>query len=96
MAPAWTAGNRGTLWALAVVLGCALWNLRGAKAVGGGSVWLFGVMLSPFVVLVAVGLWRGLAGHAAGGGLHALAGWYGDAGYGGGDLGVPVELHGLG
>src|SRR5271154_2069204 len=25
--PAWTAGNRGTVWALAVVLGCVLWNL---------------------------------------------------------------------
>ena len=72
--PAWTAGNRGTLWALAVVIGCALWNLRGAKAVGGGSVWLFTAMLAPFAVLVAIGLWRGLGAHVAGGGLHALTG----------------------
>jgi amino acid transporter len=74
IAPAWTDGHGGTLWALAVVIGCALWNLRGAKAVGGGSVWLFTAMLAPFVALVAIGLWRGFAGHAAGGGLHALTG----------------------
>ena len=72
VAPGWTAGNRGTLWALAVVLGCALWNLRGAKAVGGGSVWLFAVMLSPFAALIGFGLWQGLVLHAVGGGLAAL------------------------
>ena len=60
--PVWTAGYRGTLWALAVVVLCAGWNLRGAKAVGEGSVAMFCVLLSPFVVLTAVGLWRGLAG----------------------------------
>jgi amino acid transporter len=60
--PAWTAGGCGTLWALAVVGLCAVWNLRGAKAVGEGSVGLFCLLLSPFVVLTAVGLWKGLAG----------------------------------
>ncbi len=59
--PAWTAGARGTMWALAVVVLCAAWNLRGAKAVGDGSVGLFCLLLSPFVVLTAVGLWKGLA-----------------------------------
>ena len=58
--PAWTAGYRGTGWALAVVLVCAAWNLRGARAVGEGSVGLFCVLLSPFVVLTAVGLWKSL------------------------------------
>jgi amino acid transporter len=71
--PAWTAGGRGTIWALAVVFGCVLWNLRGARAVGGGSVWLFGVLLTPFVALFAIGLWRGFVLHAAGGGWAALA-----------------------
>ncbi len=70
LAPAWTAGNRGTLWALAVVLGCALWNLRGAKAVGGGSIWLFVAMLSPFAALVVIGLLKGFGPHGAG--LHGL------------------------
>ncbi len=72
IAPDWTAGHRGTLWALLVVVGCAAWNLRGAKAVGGGSVWLFGVMLLPFAVLIGVGLWHGFAEHAVGGGWGAL------------------------
>ena len=73
VAPAWTAGNRHTLWALAVVFGCALWNLRGAKAVGGGSVWLFAIMLAPFGALIGFGFWQGFVLHAAGGGLGALA-----------------------
>jgi amino acid transporter len=72
IAPDWTAGNRGTLWALAVVLGCVLWNLRGAKAVGGGSILLFAGMLAPFGALVAMGLWRGFGGHGAG--VQALTG----------------------
>jgi amino acid transporter len=62
--PAWTAGGRGTLWALAVVILCAAWNLRGAKAVGEGSVGLFCLLLSPFVVLTAAGLWKGLVAHS--------------------------------
>ena len=71
IAPAWTAGSRGTLWALAVVLGCAAWNLRGAKAVGDSSVWLFAVLLSPFVLLIAAGLWRSHTAHAGLGNLTA-------------------------
>jgi amino acid transporter len=61
--PAWTAGGRGTLWALAVVVLCAAWNLRGARAVGEGSVGLFCLLLLPFVVLTVVGLWKGLGQH---------------------------------
>jgi amino acid transporter len=69
--PAWTAGGRGTWWALAVVVLCAAWNLKGARAVGEGSVGMFCLLLSPFVVLTAVGLWKGLGFDvcaAAGGG----------------------------
>jgi amino acid transporter len=67
--PSWTAGGRGTMWALAVVVLCAAWNLRGARAVGEGSVGLFCALLSPFVVLTIVGLWKGLSGqHGFGGG----------------------------
>ena len=58
VAPAWTAGYRGTLWALAVVIGCMFWNLKGAKTVGQSAVAMFTVLLAPFVVLVAVALWR--------------------------------------
>jgi amino acid transporter len=70
--PAWTAGGRGTLWALAVVVLCMAWNLRGARAVGEGSVGLFCLLLSPFVVLTAVGFWRGLAGHHGLGVFHGV------------------------
>jgi amino acid transporter len=66
VAPALTAGYRGTLWALAVVVLCAAWNLRGARSVGEGSVGIFAVLLAPFVVLVAAGLWKGLFAHAPG------------------------------
>jgi amino acid transporter len=63
-APSLTAGPRGTCWALAVVLFCTLWNLRGAKSVGQGSVAMFVVLLAPFTVLIAAGFWKGLGGHA--------------------------------
>jgi len=71
IAPHWTEGYRGTLWALAVVVGCVLWNLKGAKAVGEGSVAMFCVLLSPFVVLVVVALWR-WHGHGSGAMLHPV------------------------
>ena len=60
VAPGLTYGYRGTLWELAVVAGCAAWNLRGANAVGEGSVGMFAVLLAPFVVLVGAGFWKGL------------------------------------
>jgi amino acid transporter len=58
IAPTWTAGYRGTLWALAVIVACTIWNLRGAKAVGEGSVAMFVILLAPFGILVGVALWR--------------------------------------
>jgi amino acid transporter len=73
--PAWTAGSRGTWWALAVVVLCAGWNLRGARAVGEGSVGMFCLLLSPFVVLTAVGLWKGLVGQHGGGNFSGSASW---------------------
>jgi amino acid transporter len=60
VAPNLTTGVRGTLWELAVILACAAWNLRGARSVGEGSVGFFVLLLAPFVVLVAAGLWKGL------------------------------------
>ena len=65
VAPAWTAGYRGTLWALAVVALCAAWNLRGARSVGEGSVGMFAVLLTPFAVLVLLGFWKALFAGAA-------------------------------
>jgi amino acid transporter len=73
--PAWTAGARGTWWALGVVVLCGAWNLRGAKAVGEGSVGMFCLLLSPFVVLTAVGLWKGLVGRHGGGSFGGSSLW---------------------
>ncbi len=73
LAPTWTAGPRGTLWALAVVgLSCA-WNLRGAVAVGEGSGGLFTLLLTPFAVLVAIACWKAFGpGHPATGAVGGL------------------------
>ena len=65
VAPSWTAGYRGTAWALAVVTGCLLWNLRGATAVGESSLALFVLLLAPFAVLVIAAAWR-WHGHGTG------------------------------
>ncbi len=73
LAPALTAGARGTLWELAVILLCTLWNLRGAKSVGQGSVAMMSLLLAPFVVLVLVALWNVLFAHAPGSAETALS-----------------------
>ena len=63
MSPALTAGWHGYAWSLAVVIACCIWNLRGAPAVGDGSVGMFLLLLSPFAVFVALAFWRGLTVH---------------------------------
>jgi amino acid transporter len=70
--PVATSGHRDVLWKLAVVLGCALWNLTGARAVGRSSVVLFCVLLAPFVLLIGVALWR-WHGHGSGALLQPIA-----------------------
>jgi amino acid transporter len=61
--PDWTLGWRGTAWEMGLIAICCLWNLRGAPAVGEGSVVLFVVLLAPFAVLVAAAAWHGLHIH---------------------------------
>ena len=56
--PSATGGERGFLIGVIFVAACVLWNLCGARAVGGGSVWLGALLLSPFVVVVAAALVR--------------------------------------
>jgi amino acid transporter len=63
--PALTAGWKAYAWSLAVVAICTLWNLRGAPAIGEGSVWLFVLLLAPFVVFVVIGLAKALIFHPA-------------------------------
>jgi amino acid transporter len=63
--PAITTGWRHYGWMLGVVVACCLWNLLGAPEVGDDSVGLFALLLSPFVVLIALGFWRGFTMHPA-------------------------------
>jgi amino acid transporter len=63
--PGLTAGWKGYAWSLGVVVLCGLWNLRGAPAVGADSVWLFVLLLAPFAIFVALGLWKGSMLHPA-------------------------------
>src|SRR5215469_6409006 len=63
--PAITAGWHGYAWSLAVVVLCCIWNLRGAPAVGEGSVGMFAVLLAPFAFFMVFAFWRGLSFHPA-------------------------------
>ncbi|HEY6413314.1 MAG TPA: APC family permease [Edaphobacter sp.] len=60
IAPTLTSGYRGLLLKLGIVGISAIWNLRGAVAVGRGSQRMMAISLSPFVVLVALAVWHGL------------------------------------
>lgn len=57
-APALTAGHRGIVIELTLIVVCTLWNLSGARAVGEGSVWMSAALLAPFVVLILFALTR--------------------------------------
>jgi amino acid transporter len=63
--PALTDGWRGYAWSLAVVALCCAWNLRGAPAVGEDSVWMFVLLLAPFVVFIVLAFWRWSTAHPA-------------------------------
>lgn len=73
IAPAMTQGHRA-LWLELVVVGSAMiWNLRGASAVGGGSVRLWIVAISPYFVLIGCAIYMGFRGvHNAYGGHAAM------------------------
>ncbi len=59
LAPTLVTGHRALALKLAVVALATLWNLRGANAVGRGSVWLWFIALSPFVALVFFAAYTG-------------------------------------
>jgi amino acid transporter len=58
LAPSLTAGWHGPAIGTALVGACLWWNLRGAKAVGDGSILSGALMVSPFAVLAALGIWH--------------------------------------
>src|SRR5579862_67507 len=53
-APRLTAGNRGIVLELGMIATCMAWNFVGARAVGGGSVWLNALLFLPFVAMAAI------------------------------------------
>jgi amino acid transporter len=59
--PALTDGWYGFAWKLGVIVLCCAWNLRGAPAIGDGSVWMSALLLAPFAVFVGLGVWHGIA-----------------------------------
>jgi amino acid transporter len=60
IAPSLTEGFRGLLLKLGIVGISAVWNLRGAVAVGRGSQRMMALSLSPFVVLILLAVWHSL------------------------------------
>lgn len=58
LSPSLVRGWHGPAIATALIVTCLYWNLKGAKAVGEGSIWMGLVMVSPFVLITIVGLYR--------------------------------------
>ena len=58
VAPSLTSGHRGLFLKFAIVAIACLWNLRGAVSVGGGSLRLMALSLSPFVLLLGIAAWH--------------------------------------
>ncbi len=58
--PILAVDHRELMIKLAVVVIATLWNLRGAVAVGEGSVVMWMVGLAPFFVLIGAAVWRGV------------------------------------
>jgi len=64
-APALTAGFRGPCIGLAMIAVCTVWNIRGAKSVGEGSLAMSLLLLAPFAVLTVIGFLHKVSGPAA-------------------------------
>jgi amino acid transporter len=61
--PSLTDGWHGYAWSLALVVVCCIWNLRGAPAVGSGSIGMFVLLLAPFAFFIVFAFWRGISHH---------------------------------
>jgi amino acid transporter len=74
VAPALTRGHAAIALELSIVVAAVLWNLRGAAAVGEGSVKLWVISISPYVLLVGIAVYVGWLGvHGQFGGHASLA-----------------------
>jgi amino acid transporter len=73
IAPSLTRGHRAIVLELIVVAAAVLWNLRGAAAVGEGSLKLWFFAISPYVALVGIAVFVGMRGGMMGTGHASLA-----------------------
>ena len=64
-APAVTAGWHGIAIGVGLIAAAALWNMLGAKTVGGSSVAMGVVLLAPFVALSCYAVWHRVSAGAA-------------------------------
>jgi amino acid transporter len=71
LVPAATQGHRALFLELAVVVAAIVWNLRGAAAVGEGSLKLWAISISPYLVLVGIAVYVGFLGTGGPFGGHA-------------------------
>jgi amino acid transporter len=72
--PAMTRGHAAIALELSIVVGAVLWNLRGAASVGEGSVRLWAISISPYVILVGIAVYVGWLGvHGQFGGHASMA-----------------------
>ena len=69
-----TRGHAAIALELSIVVGAVLWNLRGAASVGEGSVRLWAISISPYVILVGIAVYVGWLGvHGQFGGHASMA-----------------------
>jgi amino acid transporter len=68
-APELTAGRRGILIGAGLVAACAVWNLAGAKVIGGSSFVMTVLLLAPFAVLSVWAVWNRAAPGSTGGAI---------------------------
>jgi amino acid transporter len=72
--PAVTKGHAAIVLEVSIVVGAVLWNLRGAASVGEGSVRLWVISISPYVILVGIAVYVGWLGvHGQFGGHASMA-----------------------
>src|SRR5438270_636184 len=63
--PAASHGHNGIWIGILMIAACVIWNIAGARAVGGGSVLLAIALLGPFAVIAIAAVLRHPIGHAA-------------------------------
>ncbi len=72
LSPVLTAGHRGLFLSLLIIVFGAVWNLKGASAVGQSSIWFSVLLVLPFLVVIALGVFHAFAPRLGHGSLQPL------------------------